>query len=72
MSWHKPVRVGVGVFGLVAAVGVYFAIGSRQAVPPPPADGRLDLKATTESTGAQLQQVRQGEEIGRASCRERV
>jgi LPS export ABC transporter protein LptC len=62
MSWHKPVRVGVGVFGLVAAVVVYFAIGSRQTAPPPTSGERLDPKAILESTAAVLQQVRQGEE----------
>jgi LPS export ABC transporter protein LptC len=62
MSWHKPVRVGVGVFGLVAAVAVYFAIGSRQAAPPRPPDDRLDPKAMLESTEAVLQQVRKSEE----------
>ena len=62
MSWHKPVRVGVGVFGLVAAVVVYFAIGSRQAAPPPSGSDRLDPKAITESEGADLQQVRQDQE----------
>ena len=62
MSWHKPVRVGVGVFGLVAAVVVYFAIGSRRAGPPPSGGERLDPKAILESTAAVLQQVREGEE----------
>jgi LPS export ABC transporter protein LptC len=62
MSWHKPVRVGVGLFGLGAAVAVYFAIGSRQAAPPPSRDDRLDPKALTESADAVVQQVRQNEE----------
>ena len=62
MSWHKPVRVGVGVFGLVAAVVVYFAIGSRQAPPPPSHADRLDPNAILESTAAVVQQVRKGEE----------
>src|SRR5688572_320179 len=62
MSWHKPVRVGVGLFGLVAAVVVYFAIGSRQEAAPPGRDERLDPKAILESTAAVLQQVRKGEE----------
>jgi LPS export ABC transporter protein LptC len=62
MSWHKPVRVGVGVFGLVAAVAVYFAIGSRQAGPAAPPGGRLDPKATLESTNAVVQQSRESEE----------
>src|SRR5688500_10391826 len=62
MSWHKPVRVGVGLFGLVAAVVVYFAIGSRQEAAPPGRDERLDPKAFLESTAAVLQQVRKGEE----------
>src|SRR5436190_4394115 len=62
MSWHKPVRVGVGVFGLVAAVVVYFAIGTRQAAAPPPSDDRLDPKAVNESTDAVLQRVRKSEE----------
>jgi len=62
MSWHKPVRVGVGVFGLVAAVAVYFAIGSRQAAAPTPSDDRLDPKAVNESTEAVLQRVRKSEE----------
>jgi LPS export ABC transporter protein LptC len=62
MSWHKPVRVGVGVFGLVAAVAVYFAIGTRQPAPAPQRDGRLDPKAILESAAAVLQQVRGGEE----------
>jgi len=59
MSWHKPVRVGVGVFGLVAAVVVYFAIGSRQAPQSQALGNRIDPKAITESTGANLQRVRQ-------------
>ena len=62
MSWHKPVRIGVGLFGLVAAVVVYFTIGSRQAPGPAPRDDRLDPKALTESTAAVVQQVRQGQE----------
>jgi LPS export ABC transporter protein LptC len=62
MSWHKPVRVGVGLFGLVAAVAVYFAIGSRQPGPPPARDERFDPKAILESTAAVVQQVRGGEE----------
>jgi LPS export ABC transporter protein LptC len=62
MSWHKPVRVGVGVFGLVAAVVVYFAIGSRQTAPPRTSGGRLDPNAITETTAAVLKQVREGEE----------
>jgi LPS export ABC transporter protein LptC len=62
MSWHKPVRLAVGVFGIVAAVAVYFAIGARQtAVPPSPVE-RLDPKAVAEGTQAVLQQVRRGEE----------
>jgi lipopolysaccharide export system protein LptA len=62
MSWHKPVRVGVGLFGLAAAVAVYFAIGTRHAAPPPSRDDRLDPKALTESADAVVQQVRQNEE----------
>ena len=62
MSWHKPVRVAVGVFGLAAAVGVYFAVGSRQSAAPPAAVERLDPKAMLESTTAVLQQSRQAEE----------
>jgi len=62
MSWHKPVRIGVGLFGLVTAVVVYFTIGSRQAPGPPLRDDRLDPKALTESTAAVVQQVRQGQE----------
>jgi LPS export ABC transporter protein LptC len=62
MSWHKPVRVAVGVFGLAATVGVYFAIGSRQSGPAPQPVERLDPKAMLESTDAVLQQSRRGEE----------
>ena len=62
MSWHKPVRVAVGVFGLAAAVAVYFAIGSRQSAAPPEAVERLDPKAILESTEVVLQQSRQAEE----------
>ena len=62
MSWHKPVRVGVGLFGLAAAVAVYFAIGARQAPAPPPRDERVDANAATESTAAVVRQVRKGEE----------
>ena len=62
MSWHKPVRVAVGVFGLAAAVAVYFAIGSRQSAAPQAAVQRLDPKAMLESTAAVLQQSRQAEE----------
>lgn len=62
MSWHKPVRVIVGVFGLAAAVGVYFAIGSRQTAAPPPPVERVDPKAMLESTDAVLQQSRLAEE----------
>ncbi|HEV8393126.1 MAG TPA: LPS export ABC transporter periplasmic protein LptC [Vicinamibacterales bacterium] len=62
MSWHKPVRLGVGLFGLVAAVGVYFAIGSRQAAPTAPPDGRLDPNAILETAAAVVQQSRESEE----------
>ncbi len=62
MSWHKPVRLAVGLFGVVAAVAVYFAIGTRQAAVAPPRVERLDPKAVLESTQAVLQQVRRGEE----------
>ena len=46
----------------MAAVVVYFAIGSRQEAAPPGRDERLDPKAILESTAAVLQQVRKGEE----------
>jgi LPS export ABC transporter protein LptC len=62
MSWHKPVRVAVGVFGLAAAVAVYFAIGSRQTAAPPAAVKRVDPNAVTETTAAVLQRTRLGEE----------
>jgi LPS export ABC transporter protein LptC len=62
MSWHKPVRIAVGVFGVAAAVGVYFAIGARQTAAPPARVQRLDPKAMLESTSAVLQQSRRGEE----------
>jgi LPS export ABC transporter protein LptC len=62
MSWHKPVRIAVGVFGLAAAVGVYFAIGSRQNAPAQAPVTRLDPKAMVESTDAVLQQSRRGQE----------
>lgn len=59
MSWQKPVRIGVGVFGVVAAVAVYFAIGSRQPPRPEATVRRVDPTAITESTQAVLQRVRQ-------------
>jgi LPS export ABC transporter protein LptC len=62
MSWHKPVRVAVGVFGVASLVVVYFGISARQTAAPPAAMERLDPKAILESTGAILQQVRKGEE----------
>ena len=62
MSWHKPVRIAVAVFGLAAAVAVYFAIGSRQVASPPPPVQRLDPKAMVEARAAVMQQSRQGEE----------
>jgi LPS export ABC transporter protein LptC len=62
MSWHKPVRVGVGLFGLAAAVAVYFAIGSREAPLPAPRDDRLDPKAILEGAAAVVRQERGGEE----------
>src|ERR1043166_5432445 len=62
MSWHKPVRIGVGVFGLAAAVALYLAMGSRRVVGPQQPVERLDPKAIAESTKAILQQVRKSEE----------
>jgi hypothetical protein len=48
MSWHKPVRVAVAVFGVAAAVAVYFAIGSRQTASRVRRFNALDPKAMLE------------------------
>lgn len=53
-SWHKPARVGAGIFGLAVAAIVYFALGDRQAAAPRPAVTRIDDKAVFEATGCDL------------------
>ncbi len=58
MNWQKRARLGVAVFGIACAVGVYAVMGERvqQVAAPPPQ--RLDPKAVIESQGNILQQVR--------------
>ena len=62
MSWHKPVRIAVGVFGLAAAVAVYFAIGSRQTASAPAAGRAARSQGDGREHRRRLQQSRQGEE----------
>ena len=50
------------MFGLAAAVAVYFAIGSREPERREVSVNRVDPTAVTESTEAALQRVRQTEE----------
>ena len=58
MNWQKRARVGVAVFGIACAAGVYAVMGERvqQVAAPPPQ--RLDPKAVIESQGNIFQQVR--------------
>jgi lipopolysaccharide transport protein LptA len=57
-SWHRRARVGFGLFVVVFAGVIYFALGERQqpvAATPPP---RLDPKATIETRGGNVIQLR--------------
>jgi LPS export ABC transporter protein LptC len=58
MTWQKRARMGVAVFGIAAAIGVYTAIGERRVVTPAPPPPRIDPKAVIESSGAIVRQVR--------------
>jgi LPS export ABC transporter protein LptC len=69
-SWQKRARFAVAVFGVAAAVGVYFAIGRRAPAAPPPAIERVDPKASTEGFNATLTRTRNDKrdfEIGYAT-----
>jgi LPS export ABC transporter protein LptC len=58
MNWQKKARLGIAIFGVAVATGVFFAVGEREKPIVAPVPVRLDPKAKVESTGAVLQQVR--------------
>ncbi len=58
MKWQKKVRAGIAVGGLAFAVALFFFIGERESVVPPPAPARVDPKAIIESSDAIFRQVR--------------
>ncbi len=58
MAWQKRARLGVAVFGIACAIGVYAAMGERDKPAPAPVIERVDPKAVIESQGNVLQQVR--------------
>lgn len=54
MSWQKRARAGVGLFAVLFAAGVYFAMGERQKAAPRIAVEREDPTSTLEVMGAIL------------------
>ena len=54
--WQKRARLGVGLFGVAVAIGVYAAMGERQTAAPIDRPTRFDPRAILESAGAALQQ----------------
>ncbi|MEQ1575390.1 MAG: LPS export ABC transporter periplasmic protein LptC, partial [Vicinamibacterales bacterium] len=58
MAWQKRARLGVAIFGIACAIGVYAAMGERDKPVPAPEIERVDPKAIIESQGNVLQQVR--------------
>ncbi|MCA1586696.1 MAG: LPS export ABC transporter periplasmic protein LptC [Acidobacteria bacterium] len=57
-SWQRRARAGFGLFAIVFAGALYFAIGERPptvAATPPP---RLDPKATVETRGGNVVQLK--------------
>ena len=57
MRWQKRARLGIAIFGIVFAAGVYFAIGERVEPKAPPAPKRLDPKATIETSRGVLNRI---------------
>ena len=51
MSWQKRARLGVAVFAVIFAVGVYIAIGERQKAAPLEPIERKDPTSTAEVQG---------------------
>jgi LPS export ABC transporter protein LptC len=51
--WHRPVRLLLGLFVVVFAIGVYVSIGKRRAPAASPGSVRTDPNAVVESTRGQ-------------------
>lgn len=54
--WQRHVRLGLGVFAVAFAVGLWFIIGERRSPPAVPAPSRLDPTATSEIHGGDVLQ----------------
>jgi LPS export ABC transporter protein LptC len=57
MSWQKRARLGVAVFAVLFAVGVYFAVGERQKAAPLEPIERKDPASTAEVLGGVLNRL---------------
>ncbi len=62
MTWHRPVRIVVGIIACASAAAAYVTSTRRPVSAPPPPVERLDPKAVLESKAAVLQRVRENQE----------
>src|SRR2546425_4077325 len=55
--WQKRARLGIAVFGIVFAAGLFATIREREKPIPPTVPSRLDPKAVIESSGSRLLRI---------------